>query len=98
MKLEDFYAALGGDLEGTMERICSRRLVERFILSTTISNLRSIASSTKPSFMAATIGSLLGTQYLPNIFLMSSLLNLTLCSGSSSTHCLAHVVLPLPCH
>lgn len=32
MKLEDFYAALGGDLEGTMERICSRRLVERFVL------------------------------------------------------------------
>lgn len=32
MKLEEFYAALGGDLEDTLQRMCNRRLVERFVL------------------------------------------------------------------
>lgn len=32
MKLEEFYAALGGDFEDTLARMCNKRLVERFVL------------------------------------------------------------------
>ena len=32
MRLEECYDALGGDLEGTLKRMCNKRLVERFVL------------------------------------------------------------------